>query len=144
MLFSLVLTVHVTVFQIEKVLQQGEISDCADPYLTMKESDSNKVMLQWNMTRLRSTLSTILHQHAFLTRHLVLGLSEQGQTGEAARSGGDLLQQAGPLPHAFRLGHRQHHGGHLHRYPRTRHVRLGQPKRRFGLGCLLVPSSKTM
>uniref|UniRef100_A0A3B3UX66 Dedicator of cytokinesis C/D N-terminal domain-containing protein n=1 Tax=Poecilia latipinna TaxID=48699 RepID=A0A3B3UX66_9TELE len=30
------------VIKIEKVLQQGEISDCADPYLTMRESDSTK------------------------------------------------------------------------------------------------------
>uniref|UniRef100_A0A3Q2PRN9 Dedicator of cytokinesis 8 n=1 Tax=Fundulus heteroclitus TaxID=8078 RepID=A0A3Q2PRN9_FUNHE len=30
------------VIKIEKVLQQGEISDCADPYLTMRESDSGK------------------------------------------------------------------------------------------------------
>ncbi|MEQ2271681.1 Dedicator of cytokinesis protein 8, partial [Xenotaenia resolanae] len=30
------------VIKIEKVLQQGEISDCADPYLTMRESDSSK------------------------------------------------------------------------------------------------------
>uniref|UniRef100_A0A8C9VSN1 Dedicator of cytokinesis 8 n=1 Tax=Scleropages formosus TaxID=113540 RepID=A0A8C9VSN1_SCLFO len=30
------------VIKIEKVLQQGEISDCAEPYLVMKESDSAK------------------------------------------------------------------------------------------------------
>ncbi|XP_038558970.1 dedicator of cytokinesis protein 8 isoform X2 [Micropterus salmoides] len=30
------------VIKIEKVLQQGEISDCADPYITMKECDSTK------------------------------------------------------------------------------------------------------
>uniref|UniRef100_A0A8C6PPJ1 Dedicator of cytokinesis 8 n=1 Tax=Nothobranchius furzeri TaxID=105023 RepID=A0A8C6PPJ1_NOTFU len=30
------------VIKIEKVLQQGEISDCADPYITMRESDSAK------------------------------------------------------------------------------------------------------
>ncbi|XP_028314469.1 dedicator of cytokinesis protein 8 isoform X2 [Gouania willdenowi] len=30
------------VIKIEKVLQQGEISDCADPYMTLKESDSTK------------------------------------------------------------------------------------------------------
>ncbi|XP_067376191.1 dedicator of cytokinesis protein 8 isoform X1 [Channa argus] len=30
------------VIKIEKVLQQGEISDCADPYMTLKESDSAK------------------------------------------------------------------------------------------------------
>ncbi|XP_037536915.1 dedicator of cytokinesis protein 8 [Nematolebias whitei] len=30
------------VIKIEKVLQQGEISECADPYLTMRESDSSK------------------------------------------------------------------------------------------------------
>ncbi|KAM4616568.1 dedicator of cytokinesis protein 8 isoform 2-T2 [Polymixia lowei] len=30
------------VIKIEKVLQQGEISDCADPYVTMRESDSSK------------------------------------------------------------------------------------------------------
>lgn len=29
--------------QIEKVLQQGEISDCADPYMTLKESESKVV-----------------------------------------------------------------------------------------------------
>uniref|UniRef100_A0A8C6PNT8 Dedicator of cytokinesis 8 n=1 Tax=Nothobranchius furzeri TaxID=105023 RepID=A0A8C6PNT8_NOTFU len=32
------------VIKIEKVLQQGEISDCADPYITMRESDSAKVV----------------------------------------------------------------------------------------------------
>lgn len=31
-------------FQIEKVLQQGEISDCVDPYVTLRECDSGKVM----------------------------------------------------------------------------------------------------
>ncbi|KAM9361083.1 dedicator of cytokinesis protein 8 [Symphorus nematophorus] len=30
------------VIKIEKVLQQGEISDCADPYMTLRESDSSK------------------------------------------------------------------------------------------------------
>uniref|UniRef100_UPI003AAE01D7 dedicator of cytokinesis protein 8 n=1 Tax=Centroberyx gerrardi TaxID=166262 RepID=UPI003AAE01D7 len=30
------------VIKLEKVLQQGEISDCADPYMTMRESDSTK------------------------------------------------------------------------------------------------------
>ncbi|XP_074525840.1 dedicator of cytokinesis protein 8 [Halichoeres trimaculatus] len=30
------------VIKIEKVLQQGEISDCADPYMTLRESDSGK------------------------------------------------------------------------------------------------------
>ncbi|XP_040897521.1 dedicator of cytokinesis protein 8 isoform X2 [Toxotes jaculatrix] len=30
------------VIKIEKVLQQGEISDCADPYITLKECDSAK------------------------------------------------------------------------------------------------------
>ncbi|KAM7416050.1 hypothetical protein PAMA_018225 [Pampus argenteus] len=30
------------VIKLEKVLQQGEISDCADPYITMRESDSTK------------------------------------------------------------------------------------------------------
>ncbi|XP_069555622.1 dedicator of cytokinesis protein 8 isoform X2 [Brachyistius frenatus] len=30
------------VIKIEKVLQQGEISDCADPYITLRESDSAK------------------------------------------------------------------------------------------------------
>lgn len=31
-------------FQIEKVLQQGEISECADPYMTLRECDSSKVI----------------------------------------------------------------------------------------------------
>ncbi|XP_036954166.1 dedicator of cytokinesis protein 8 isoform X3 [Acanthopagrus latus] len=30
------------VIKIEKVLQQGEISDCADPYITLRECDSSK------------------------------------------------------------------------------------------------------
>ncbi|XP_062273851.1 dedicator of cytokinesis protein 8 [Scomber scombrus] len=30
------------VIKIEKVLQQGEISECADPYMTLKESDNTK------------------------------------------------------------------------------------------------------
>ncbi|XP_033475104.1 dedicator of cytokinesis protein 8 isoform X1 [Epinephelus lanceolatus] len=30
------------VIKIEKVLQQGEISDCADPYMTLRECDSSK------------------------------------------------------------------------------------------------------
>lgn len=30
-------------FQLEKVLQQGEISECCEPYMVMKESDSSKV-----------------------------------------------------------------------------------------------------
>lgn len=36
--------INVSVFQIEKVLQQGEISDCVDPYVTLRECDSGKVM----------------------------------------------------------------------------------------------------
>lgn len=31
--------------------------------------------------------------------------SEQGQTGETAIPGGDVLPEAGPLSHAFCLGH---------------------------------------
>lgn len=31
------------VLQIEKVLQQGEIGDCADPYMTLRECESKVV-----------------------------------------------------------------------------------------------------
>lgn len=31
-------------FQLEKVLQQGDIGECCEPYMVMKESDSSKVM----------------------------------------------------------------------------------------------------
>lgn len=34
----------VHVFQLEKVLQQGDIGECCEPYMVMKESDSSKVM----------------------------------------------------------------------------------------------------
>lgn len=33
----------VCVFQLEKVLQQGDIGECCEPYMVMKESDSSKV-----------------------------------------------------------------------------------------------------
>jgi len=33
----------VSVFQLEKVLQQGDIGECCEPYMVMKESDSTKV-----------------------------------------------------------------------------------------------------
>lgn len=38
------LVYFLSLFQIEKVLQQGEISECADPYMTLKESDNSKVI----------------------------------------------------------------------------------------------------
>lgn len=31
-------------FQLEKVLQQGDIGECCEPYMVMKESDSSKVV----------------------------------------------------------------------------------------------------
>lgn len=40
-----------TIFQLEKVLQQGDIGECCEPYMVMKESDSTKVMeptFVWN------------------------------------------------------------------------------------------------
>ena len=33
-----------SLFQLEKVLQQGDIGECCEPYMVMKESDSSKVM----------------------------------------------------------------------------------------------------
>lgn len=44
----------VSVFQIEKVLQQGEISDCAEPYVTLRECDSAKVLQPSNVLSLSS------------------------------------------------------------------------------------------
>lgn len=32
-------------FQLEKVLQQGDIGECCEPYMVMKESDSTKVLV---------------------------------------------------------------------------------------------------
>lgn len=43
-------------FQIEKVLQQGEISDCADPYMSLRDSDSSKVLNTKDQTRLFTSL----------------------------------------------------------------------------------------
>lgn len=40
---SLLLSSAVFVFQLEKVLQQGDIGECCEPYMVMKESDSTKV-----------------------------------------------------------------------------------------------------
>lgn len=40
---SLLLSTAVFVFQLEKVLQQGDIGECCEPYMVMKESDSTKV-----------------------------------------------------------------------------------------------------
>lgn len=40
---------NVHVFQIEKVLQQGEIGDCAEPYMVMKESETAKVTTVKNL-----------------------------------------------------------------------------------------------
>lgn len=31
------------VFQLEKVLQQGDIGECCEPYMVIKDSDSSKV-----------------------------------------------------------------------------------------------------
>ena len=42
-------------FQIEKVLQQGEISDCADPYLTLRDCDA-KVTYHNNIIMLPKVL----------------------------------------------------------------------------------------
>lgn len=33
------------VFQLEKVLQQGDIGECCEPYMVIKDSDSVKVRL---------------------------------------------------------------------------------------------------
>lgn len=37
--------------QLEKVLQQGDIGECAEPYMVFKESDAAKVLLdvEWHM-----------------------------------------------------------------------------------------------
>jgi len=32
-------------FQLEKVLQQGDIGECAEPYMVFKESDAAKVSI---------------------------------------------------------------------------------------------------
>ncbi|KAM9393376.1 dedicator of cytokinesis protein 8 isoform 2-T2 [Pholidichthys leucotaenia] len=48
------------VIKIEKVLQQGEISDCADPYITLRECDSTK-----NKDKLEKLRS---HSEAFCQR----------------------------------------------------------------------------
>lgn len=68
-----------------------------------------------------------------------MSLPEQGQAGEAARSSRDVLPEAGSLSDALRLGHREHHGGHLNSHAGPRRPRLGQRKR----GCVAaaVPRS---
>uniref|UniRef100_A0A6Q2XG36 Dedicator of cytokinesis 8 n=1 Tax=Esox lucius TaxID=8010 RepID=A0A6Q2XG36_ESOLU len=52
------------VIKIEKVLQQGEIGDCAEPYMVMKETDSAKV--QWHT-------HTHTHTHTQFILFSVLG-----------------------------------------------------------------------
>ncbi|CAL8249273.1 unnamed protein product [Merluccius merluccius] len=48
------------VIKIEKVLQQGEISDCADPYITLRESDSTKN--KDKLDKLRGQAETFCHR----------------------------------------------------------------------------------
>ncbi|KAG7223380.1 hypothetical protein INR49_032207 [Caranx melampygus] len=48
------------VIKIEKVLQQGEISDCADPYMTLKECDSSKN--KDKVEKLRSQAEAFCHR----------------------------------------------------------------------------------
>uniref|UniRef100_A0A7N6A649 Dedicator of cytokinesis 8 n=1 Tax=Anabas testudineus TaxID=64144 RepID=A0A7N6A649_ANATE len=48
------------VIKLEKVLQQGEISDCADPYMTLKESDSAKN--KDKLDKLRGNAETFCHR----------------------------------------------------------------------------------
>lgn len=61
----------VHVFQLEKVLQQGDIGECCEPYMVMKESDSSKVMepemcfklLQFSGTAARMHVGHLLSNH---------------------------------------------------------------------------------
>lgn len=57
-------------------------------------------------------------------------LPEQRQAGEAERSSRDLLPEAGSLSDALRLGHGEHHGGHLDGHAGPWRPRLGQLTRR--------------
>lgn len=46
-LFSVLSTLSLlcVCFQLEKVLQQGDIGECAEPYMVFKESDAAKVSM---------------------------------------------------------------------------------------------------
>lgn len=64
-------------FQLEKVLQQGDIGECCEPYMIMKESDSSKVM-EPQMSPVASTQcycqgSSIIH---FLSQKIQLVSAE--------------------------------------------------------------------
>lgn len=40
--------------QLEKVLQQGDIGECAEPYMVFKESDAAKVRAVWTSSKIIS------------------------------------------------------------------------------------------
>ena len=55
------------VLQLEKVLQQGDIGDCCEPYMIMKESDSSKVTsLLKGFIGCRSGTEVAVHVHVRL------------------------------------------------------------------------------
>eukprot|EP00061_Rhincodon_typus_P018576 g47797.t1 len=55
--------------KLEKVLQQGDIGECAEPYMVMKESDSTKKLVRvlMDMPNFLSRLRKKQHRCAFLT-----------------------------------------------------------------------------
>lgn len=51
------LYLSVCVFQLEKVLQQGDIGECCEPYMVIKDSDSVKVSMRHSCAFLLVCLS---------------------------------------------------------------------------------------
>lgn len=95
--------------QLEKVLQQGDISECCEPYMVMKEVDTAKVS-KW---RLRGVVKGspgragpgFSRPGALSGWGMCVGgvPTEQREAGEAAPGGRAVLHPPGPLPHALRL-----------------------------------------
>uniref|UniRef100_A0A8D0CCC9 Dedicator of cytokinesis 8 n=1 Tax=Scleropages formosus TaxID=113540 RepID=A0A8D0CCC9_SCLFO len=95
------------VIKIEKVLQQGEISDCAEPYLVMKESDSakNKDKLE----KLRNQAESFCHRlgryrmpFAWATVNIMSVIStatlERDVTDTESLNGKSSMDRKGHLP----------------------------------------------
>lgn len=93
--------------QLEKVLQQGDISECCEPYMVMKEVDAAKVSgwrLDLVMNGLPVRADPVFGRPGALSLWVLEGLpTEQREAGEAPPSGRAVLHPPGPLPHAIRL-----------------------------------------
>lgn len=77
--------------QLEKVLQQGDISECCEPYMVMKEVDTAKVSgwrLDLVVNRLPGRADPAFSRPGALSLWVLEGLpTEQREAGEASPSG---------------------------------------------------------